>query len=85
MVKKGEIIVGHVPQGLCQSLFHILGTFHRVRIFAISTGVPRSASQGMQTAGGGVDIPSKYIIVGKLSYRNEIRLLIKQALAKFHY
>ena len=79
---KGEIIVGHIPEGLCQSLIHILGTFYGVQIFAISTGVACGASEGMQTAGGDVDIPSKYIIVGKLSYRKEFHLLIKQALAK---
>ena len=83
-VMKGEIIIGHSLEGLCQSsLFHILGTFHGVRIFAISTGEPCGAFEGAWTAGGGVDIPSKYIIVGKLSYIKEIRLLIKQASAKF--
>ena len=55
LVKKEEIIFGYVPEGLCQSLFHILGTFHGVRIFAISTGVPCGASEGTWTAGGGVD------------------------------
>ena len=81
--KERGIIVRYVPEGLCQSLFYILGTFHGVPIFAMSTGVPFSASEGSWTAGGCVDIPSKYIIVGKLSYRKETRLLIKQALAKF--
>ena len=51
---KGEIIFGQVPEGLCQSLFHILGTFHGVHMFAISTGVPCGTSEGTWTAGGGV-------------------------------
>ena len=82
VVKKADSIVGHVPEGLCQSFFSILGTFPAVSIDCISTGLPRGASQGTWTVGGGIVIPAKYIIFGKRAYKKEIHLQVKKALAK---
>ena len=82
MVKKADSIVGHVPEGLCQSFFSILGTFPAVSVDCISTGLPRGASQGTWTVSGGIVIPAKYIIFGKKECEKEIHLQVKKALVK---
>ena len=42
VVEKADSIVGHVPEGLCQSFFSILGTFPAVSPLVCLVGLPRA-------------------------------------------
>ena len=82
VVKKADSIVGHVPERSLSVFLQHSWDFPAVSVDCISTGLPRAASQGTWTVGGGIVIPAKYIIFGKKERKKEIHLQVKKALAK---
>lgn len=63
-MKKGDAIVGHVTEGLCQPFFHMLKEGTATEIKLIATGEPRPSAVGTFVQGGGIEISCPYKVYG---------------------
>ena len=82
IVKKGDNTVGHIPEGLCQSLTQLHKEGSIVQITAEITGGPRSAAEGTFVQGGGLEIPCIYHLFGQREKKRLVRSAIKQQIRK---
>ena len=82
IVLKGDRVIGHVPEGLCQPFFQLLATKLVDHIDCILQGLPQNAAGGVWKLGGGVELPCKYIIFGPNANKKTVRLEIRKAIAK---
>ena len=82
VVRMGNTVVGHVPEGVCQPFFKLLHSDTVSYIKCSLEGLPQGAAEGTWTAGGGVELPCKYMLYGPMENKKEARLEIKKAFAK---
>ena len=82
VVKKGQITVGHIPEGLCQPLSRLLKEGNILEIKAEITGEPRSAAGGTFMPGGGIEIPCSYRLFGLKEKKGLVRSVIKEQIRK---
>ena len=73
IVKKGETVVGHVLEGLCQLLFTKLFNDGCVNISAEIMGPPRPSSNGIFVKGGGIEVPCSYKLHRSSDRKVEVR------------
>lgn len=82
VVKKGDITVGHIPEGLCQPLSKLFEDGNILQITCVITGDPRSAAGGTFVPGGGLEIPCSYRIFGHKEKKGLVRSVIKHQIRK---
>ena len=82
IVKKGNITVGHIPEGLCQPLTQLFQDGNIVDIECVITGEPRSAEEGTFVQGGGLEIPCTYRLFGLREKKVHVCSVIKKQIRK---
>ena len=82
IVKKGETVVGHMPEGLCQLFTKLFNDGRVLNISAEITGPPRPSSNGIFVKGGGIEVPCSYKLHGSSDKKVEVRLFLKKEIMK---
>ena len=82
IVKKGNITVGHIPEGLSQPLTQLFQDGNIVDIECVITGEPRSAEEGTFVQGGGLEIPCTYRLFGLREKKVHVHSVIKKQIRK---
>ena len=82
IVKTGEIVVGHVPEGLCQLFKQLINDGSVLEIKAEMSGCARPSSNGTFVRGGGIEIPCSYKLFGRGEKKSEVRLFLKKEFKK---
>ena len=81
-MKKGQVTVRHIPEGLCQPLSHLLKERNILEIKAEITGEPRSAAGRTLVPGGGIEIPCSYRLFRLNEKKRLVRSVIKEQIRK---
>ena len=82
VVKKGDDVVGHVPEGLCQPLTRLFKGGHITEILAEVKGEACPSAKGVFVQGGGIEIPCSYKVFGSRDNKTLVKSIIKKEIRK---